>query len=140
MEIETLKSLLSFWRPIHKKLLWLSDSNGRLPSPLLFLYSCIDNVSYLVLSSGLNGLLRPKLAGLPTGMHWPYIPVNDGVLQLVHINNNGFVSLFISPITTKLGRNVIQYTLVLVNFWWWRHQHWATWQTFMTLSPVLLAF
>ena len=139
MEIETLKSL-SFWRPIHKKLLWLSDSNGRLPSPLLFLYSCIDNVSYLVLSSGLNGLLRPKLAGLPTGMHWPYIPVNDGVLQLVHINNNGFISLSISPITTKLGRNVIQYTLVLVNIWWWRHQHWATWQTFMTLSPVLLVF
>ena len=137
MEIETLKSLLSFWRPIHKKLLWLSDCNGHLPSPLLFLYSCIDNVSYLVLSSGLNGLLRPKLAGLPTGMHWPYIPVNDGVLQLVQINNNSFISHSISPITTKLGSNVIQYTLVLVNRWWWHHQHW---QTLMTLSLVLLAF
>ena len=117
MEIET----LSFWRSHYLsgvptiflasypwKLPWLSDSNGCPPSPLLFLYSCIDNDSYLALFSDLNGLLRPKLSGMPTGMHWPYIPVNNGVL-----NNNGFIPHSISPITTKRGRNVIQYTNVI---------------------------
>ena len=46
--------------------------------------------------------------GMPTDMHWPYIPVNNGVLK-----NNGFISHSISPVTTKRGRNVIQYTKVI---------------------------
>ena len=66
-EIETLKfHYLSGVLSI--KLLWLSDNNGRPPSPLLFLYLCIGNDSYRVLSLGLNGLLQPNLAGLLTGI------------------------------------------------------------------------
>ena len=91
------------------------------PISLLFLFSCIDNYSYLILSSGSNRLLRPKSAWLPTGMPWPYLPVNNGVLLLVHINNNGFIFHSTSPVTTKLDRNVEKYTLVFANRWWWRH-------------------
>ena len=106
------------------KLLWLSDSNGRPYTPLSFLHSCIGKDSYRVLSSGLNGLLRPNLAGLPTGIALTYpLTVNDGILQLVRINNNGIISHSINPITTKLGRDVDQYILVLTNRWWWCHQH-----------------
>ena len=122
IEIETLKfHYLSGVLSI--KLLWLSDGNGCPNTPLLFLYLCISKDSYRVLSSGLNGLLQPSLAELPTDIALPNLSVDDGILQLVRINNNGIISHSISPITTKVGRNIDQYTLVLTNRWWWCHQH-----------------